>query len=199
MIRYLILWTLLLSQLALFGAESSEKPEQNDRGILAQAEPLSLNFTMGGFWQHHRAGVFTGPPSPSAITKYRSLGAEYAYHFSGAATDGFYGKAYAARRWYKAGLEVNPRESIDPKGKSSFVHDTLNHHRENHYGVLIGYQGMMFQSKHVYIQAGFGWNYNDNPVDIGPNLIVFGDNNSAYAIKHRTSTALELAIGYLLF
>lgn len=191
MIRYLIFGALLLPQLALFGSESSEKPQQIDRGVYAQAQ-LLLNPTVGGFWEHHRAGVFTGPPSPSA--RYRSLGAEYAYHFSGAATDGFYGKAYAARRWYKAGLEVNPRESTDPKGKSSLIYDMLNHHRENHYGILIGYQGMMFQSKHVYIQAGFGWNYNDNPVDTGPTVFSLNANT-----KHRTSTSLELAIGYLLF
>ncbi len=192
MIRYLILWTLLLSQLTIFGSESTEKTEQNDRGMLAQAQPfLSWNVTVGGFFQHHRAGVFTGLPYSY---DYRFLGAEYAYHLSGAAKDGFYGKAYALRRWYKAGFETNARENTDPKKKNSPVYDTLDHHKENHYGVLIGYQGMMFQSKHLYIQTGIGWQYNDNPVKLGPT--VFGLGND---ITHWNSTTGELAIGYLLF
>ncbi len=188
MIRCLMLGVLLLPQFALFGSESSEKPQQIDRGVFAQVQPLLWNFTAGGFFQHHRAGVFTGLPS---LHDHRFLGAEYAYHFSGATKDGFYGKAYALRRSYK-NLHAKSRNIGDPNGKGVWVENTLDHHRENHYGILIGYQGMMFQSKHLYIQTGFGWQYNDNPVKLNPGY--FTDD-----IEHWNAPTGELAIGYLLF
>jgi hypothetical protein len=180
---------LLLSSLLLPPVSHGEETSNTKkRGAFFQAQPVAWNFTGGGFLGNHRVGLYTN----SGVFTYRSLGLEYAYHIHGVTNNGFYGKIFAEHRKYDPGLQVNSR--YVEEGKSGhWEQDILDHHTDNHYGVLIGYQ-WLFASPHFYMQAGLGWQYNDNPVNIGPTLFGFGAD-----IKARQTATGELAFGYLFY
>ena len=151
-------------------------------------EPLPAAIGLGIGQENHRGGIFASRNVAGRFA-YRSIGLEYAYHFSDIASAGLYAKVFAEHRQYDPGLEVNSH-FVDEKG--AWEHDVLGHHRANHFGAMLGYQWMLFSSS-AFIQAGLGWQYNSNPVDIGGTMYGVGQ-----SVKSRSEATGELGIGFLL-
>ena len=161
---------------------SSDKPDPN---IFFQANPFPVTLTFGGMFAKHRAGIF-GSTFKSGNFGYRSLGLEYSHLPAGVTEDGVYVKLYVEYRKFDPGLEVNSKYSDK---KKQWTHDTLDNHRETHFGALIGYHANV--ARPLYLDIGLGWQYNTNPVDIGSTIFGIGQ-----SIKSRQGATGELALGY---
>lgn len=184
---------LLLFSIGLLGSDSKKVPKTKVVGAFFQVQPIPSNVTIGGFRGNHRAGLYTNALATYYLySYYKSLGFEYAYHLNGATDYGYYGKIFAEHRRYRSGFRVHERSVETPKGPS-LEYDTVDHYKNNHYGALIGYQ-WLFASPRLYMQAGVGWQYNDNPVRIGSTIFYLGEDT-----QRRWSTTGEFAFGCLLY
>ncbi len=150
-------------------------------------QPIPTSVGIGIGWENHRGGIFGAKyKGPFA---YRSIGLEYAYHFKNVGNEGSYTKIYADHRQHDPGLKLKSR-FVGERGE--WEHDVLDHHQTNLFGAMVGHQWMLFSSS-AFIQVGLGWQYNTNPVNIGPTMFGVGQ-----SVKSRSEATGELGIGFLL-
>jgi len=186
-IFWILTLTLFLQKLA--NATEEENSSEDHSAYFIQTQTfLWPKLSVGGVYADHRVALTT---SRRWATSYRSLGGEYAYHLRGAATWGPYAKVFFERRWYDDGIR---RPSIYHEQEKRWERkEDINNHTANHVGAMLGFQWSLGIPE-LFMQAGIGWQHNDNPIDLESGMIGLDQDTES-----RTEAAGEIAVGYFFF